>query len=151
MERKCSCGNFFDVRECNGICPECNKDIFNQSTQDNNVSKKPNNLNMSKQEPIKKCTGCDRLSTDELGLNKYGEPYLACCPDNNYKPITALELFYNQILSGKITDTLANIDYYLELERKQIIDAYEDDNTSYYPNSERSIKANEYYNDKYGK
>ena len=46
MERKCSCGNFFDLRECSGICPECNKDIFNQSTQDNNVSKKPNNLNM---------------------------------------------------------------------------------------------------------
>ena len=46
MERKCSCGNFFDVRECNGICPECTKDIFNQSTQDNNVSKKTNNLDM---------------------------------------------------------------------------------------------------------
>ena len=40
---------------------------------------------------------------------------------------------------------------YIELERKQTIDAYEHDNTSYYPKIERSIKANEYYNDKYGK
>ena len=117
MERKCSCGNFFDVRECNGICPECKKDIFNQSTQDNNVSKKTNNLNMSKQQ-------------------------------------TALQLFHEAILSGKITDTLANIDYYLELERQQIIDAIKD--CRKYPYIKKGevlfeTSAEQYYNDKYGK
>lgn len=30
----------------------------------------------------KKCTGCGRLNTEPLGLNKNGEPYLACCLDN---------------------------------------------------------------------
>jgi hypothetical protein len=34
-----------------------------------------------------KCTGCGKLSTDTIGLNKKGEPYLACCPDSNYKPM----------------------------------------------------------------
>ena len=111
MDRKCKCGNFFDLRECSGICPECNKDIFNQSTQENNVSKKPNNLNMSKQQ-------------------------------------TALQQFYEAILSGKITDTLANIDYYLELERKQIIDAASRSCQSMCYNDEKS--AEQYYNDKYG-
>lgn len=28
MDRKCKCGNFFDLRECSGICPECKTDIF---------------------------------------------------------------------------------------------------------------------------
>lgn len=43
-------------------------------------------------EPIKICTGCGRLNTEQpLGLNKNGEPYLACCPDNDYKLITAVE------------------------------------------------------------
>lgn len=33
---------------------------------------------------MKKCTGCGRIDNEPLGLNKYGEPFLACCPDNNY-------------------------------------------------------------------
>jgi hypothetical protein len=31
---------------------------------------------------LKMCSGCGSLSTDKLG-----EGFLACCPDNNYKPI----------------------------------------------------------------
>lgn len=43
-------------------------------------------------EPIKICTGCGRLNTEQpLGINKNGEPYLACCPNNDYKLITAVE------------------------------------------------------------
>lgn len=30
------------------------------------------------------CTGCGRSSLTPLGLNPKGDPYLACCPDNNY-------------------------------------------------------------------
>jgi hypothetical protein len=28
MERQCICGNFFDVREWNGICPDCKNNIW---------------------------------------------------------------------------------------------------------------------------
>lgn len=43
------------------------------------------------QEKIKMCTGCGWLNTKPLGLNMYGEPYSACCPDNTYKDVTAVE------------------------------------------------------------
>lgn len=33
---------------------------------------------------MKICTGCGRSENEPLGLNKKGEPYLACCPDSNY-------------------------------------------------------------------
>ena len=33
---------------------------------------------------MKQCTGCGKYNNEPLGLNKNGEPYLACCPDNNY-------------------------------------------------------------------
>jgi hypothetical protein len=35
-----------------------------------------------KQEKI--CTGCGTLSSEELGKNKLGENFLACCPDSDY-------------------------------------------------------------------
>jgi hypothetical protein len=38
---------------------------------------------------IKQCTGCGHLSTDPLGNNANGEPYLACCPDNNYVEVVS--------------------------------------------------------------
>ena len=43
---------------------------------------------------MKQCTGCGKYNNEPLGLNKNGEPYLACCPDNNYvevKPMTTKE------------------------------------------------------------
>ena len=43
---------------------------------------------------MKQCTGCGKYNNEPLGLNKNGEPYLACCPDNNYvevKPMTPKE------------------------------------------------------------
>jgi hypothetical protein len=42
---------------------------------------------------IKVCKGCGRLSNEPLGVNKNGEPYLACCPDNDYRVISAVEWY----------------------------------------------------------
>ena len=47
----------------------------------------------------KQCTGCGRIDNEPLGLNKHGEPYLACCPENNYKEITAVEWLVYQVNS----------------------------------------------------
>jgi len=33
------------------------------------------------------CTGCGRSNLEPLGVNQKGEPYLACCPDSNYKEV----------------------------------------------------------------
>lgn len=33
---------------------------------------------------LKVCTGCGSYSDEPLGVNKLGEPFLSCCPDNNY-------------------------------------------------------------------
>lgn len=64
------------------------------------------------------------------------------------KQQTALQQFHEAILSGKITDTLANIDYYLELERQQIIDAWCDGSQ---PDIDNKIFAEQYYNEIFGK
>ena len=45
---------------------------------------------------IKKCTGCGRYEKEPLGMNKLGEPFLACCPDSNYKEVTAVEWLRDQ-------------------------------------------------------
>lgn len=47
---------------------------------------------------VKICTGCDTLNTQELGLNSNGEPYLACCPDNNYVEVTGVEWYRHKIM-----------------------------------------------------
>ncbi|MFY8161970.1 MAG: hypothetical protein ACOVNU_11620 [Candidatus Kapaibacteriota bacterium] len=39
----------------------------------------------------KVCTGCGWLSNEDMGLNKNGNPFLACCPDSSYKKITDVE------------------------------------------------------------
>ena len=37
---------------------------------------------------LKVCTGCGTGSNEPIGVNKKtGEPYLSCCPDNNYIPL----------------------------------------------------------------
>ena len=50
-------------------------------------------------EPIKICTGCGRLNTQPLGLNKNGDYYAACCPDNSYKVMTVVEWLVNEVNS----------------------------------------------------
>ena len=43
------------------------------------------NEEKSKNKQVEKfCTGCGTSSFKKLGNNEHGEPYLACCPDNNY-------------------------------------------------------------------
>lgn len=37
---------------------------------------------------LKFCTGCGHLSNKPLVLNEQGEPCFACCPENNYVPVT---------------------------------------------------------------
>ena len=44
---------------------------------------------------LKICSGCGRLSIEPLGLNKNGEPFLGCCPDNRY--ITIKEYWKNSM------------------------------------------------------
>ena len=62
------------TNNCSVVCGECQ--VFKPMAQQ-----------------IKKCTGCDRLSTEPLS-----EPHLACCPDSNYQPMaqqTAVEWLVN--------------------------------------------------------
>jgi hypothetical protein len=84
----------------------------------------PHKTNNMEQQTIKMCTGCGRLNTQPLGLNENGEPYLACCPDNSYKPVTALEWFFNQ-LSEK-TQANNEKEYYQakQMEKEQIVEAF---------------------------
>jgi hypothetical protein len=42
---------------------------------------------------MKQCTGCGKYNTEPLGLNKNGEPYLACCPDNNYVEVNDMKIY----------------------------------------------------------
>ncbi len=43
------------------------------------------------------CKGCGRLDNKPLGMNKNGEPYLACCPDSDYRIVLAVEYLEEQI------------------------------------------------------
>lgn len=52
---------------------------------------------------MKKCKGCGRYDNEPLGLNKKGEPYLACCPNNDYVEIPAVEWLVNQVNSDCLT------------------------------------------------
>lgn len=70
----------------------------------------------------KRCTGCGRLDTEPLGLNKDGEPYLACCPDNNYKEITAVDWLVEQYKKQGFLYDL-DIEAANQLFEKQILDA----------------------------
>ena len=39
------------------------------------------------------CTGCGRSNLEPLGTNPQGEPYLACCPDSDYKEVETMKPF----------------------------------------------------------
>jgi hypothetical protein len=103
---------------------------------------------------MKKCTGCGRLDDKPLGLNKNGEPYLACCPDNNYKELTAVDWLIENLpnLSHKIGHGLAfeihaKLQKAKEMEKKQIIDAWMDGMEGIL----HKIAAEKYYNETYGR
>lgn len=42
---------------------------------------------------MKQCTGCGRYDSEPLGFNKNGNPYLACCPDNNYVEVNDMKIY----------------------------------------------------------
>jgi hypothetical protein len=78
---------------------------------------------------MKRCTGCGITNDEPLGLNRNGEPYLACCPDNHYVEITAIEWLEKEVNkeNGILTKgfIILLIQQAKEMEKQQIIDAYE--------------------------
>jgi len=85
---------------------------------------------------IRRCTGCGRFENEPLGVNKNGEPYLACCPDSRYRNITAVQWLVEQIngysygtglpsgMNVRIDIPKDIIEKGLEMEKKQIVEAY---------------------------
>lgn len=74
-----------------------------------------------------KCTGCGRLNTEPLGLNKNGEPYLACCPDNSYKDITSVEWLVEKLEESGIplmSDEIKMIEQAKEMNKAELKDAF---------------------------
>ena len=62
---------------------------------------------------------------------------------------TALQQFIEAIISGKITDTLLNQQYYLDLEKKQIMDAYNQGYRDYFPPDTKFGNSEDYFNKTY--
>lgn len=115
-------------------------------------------INMQQQTPvIKMCTGCGRLNTEQpLGLNKHGEPYLACCPDNSYKEITAVEWLYKEVKENffDIKKCKALLQQAKAMDKRQKIDAYKHGQNNGYMFSDgvgNIIDAEQYYNQTYNK
>jgi hypothetical protein len=101
------------------------------------------------QQTIKICTGCDRLNTQELGLNSNGEPYLACCPDNNYVEVTAVGWLQEQFKRQRFIEHI-DFEKAKEIERSQIQKAFSDGqelpiNNPLLPH----YSSEEYYNNTY--
>ena len=120
-------------------------------------------INMQQQtSEIKMCTGCGRLNTDQpLGLNKHGEPYLACCPDNSYKEITAVDWLVKhwkklQAKGEKMTwqQVIDITELSKAMEKQQMKDAYKHGQNNGYMFSDgvgNIIDAEQYYNQTYNK
>ena len=75
------------------------------------------------QQTIKICTGCGRLNTQPLGLNTKKEPYLACCPDNNYKDVTAIEWLEMTYHIREKFISASDFEQAKAMEKEQIINA----------------------------
>ena len=76
---------------------------------------------------MKRCTGCGRLSSQPLGLNSKGEYYLTCCPDSNYKDVTAVEWLWNELCDKGYFKKLPifEIKQAKQMEKEQIIAAFD--------------------------
>jgi len=77
---------------------------------------------------MKRCTGCGRTDDKPLGLNRDGEPFLACCPDNNYFEMTAMQELIKWAKTPAMAQTenksiITKMEELLEKEKQQIIDA----------------------------
>lgn len=102
--------------------------------------------------PVKICTGCGRLNTEPLGLNKHGEPYLACCPDNNYKPVTAVEWLRNELKKWASLDNPHLFEHALTMEKEQHSDTWTDSRTEHKGDDYigKEISFDEYFKRVYG-
>jgi hypothetical protein len=88
---------------------------------------------------MKKCTGCGWTDNKPMGLNPNGEPYLACCPDNNYKELTAMQMMLDDLISKRevyenasmhqcvatLETSIEIAQFLLEKEKEQIANAYD--------------------------
>lgn len=101
---------------------------------------------------MKKCTGCERYDNEPLGLNKNREPYLSCCPDNNYVEVSPVQWLYEQLKFNdrRMWDRL--LQRAKELEKEKTIDSFvfayligENDITI----EDATIAAEKHYNEKY--
>lgn len=103
---------------------------------------------------MKRCTGCGITNDEPLGLNRNGEPYLACCPDNHYVEITAVEWLYQEIIKKSVNDQSHNVlgifKQAKEMEKQQIIDAYETAMETDIYNEPLKV-GKQYYNQTYNK
>jgi hypothetical protein len=93
---------------------------------------------------MKRCTGCGATDDKPLGLNKNGEPYLACCPDSSYFEMTAMQKHLDW-LKGRMIVSPQMENQLLEEEKQQIIDAYIDG----YCADENNVDSQKYYNQIY--
>lgn len=78
---------------------------------------------------MKRCTGCGKTDEKPLGLNLKGEPFLACCPDNDYREITALQWVEAKFLELETTVGVYGSMYEIieqakHIEKEQIIKAW---------------------------
>jgi hypothetical protein len=98
---------------------------------------------------MKICTGCGTTNDEPLGLNRNGEPYLACCPDNHYVEMTAVEWLVSQLNKKGFAQVVTDeeIEQAKEIEKQQIVDAFDG-----FPLSTRnSQNGEEYYNQTFNK
>ena len=76
---------------------------------------------------MKQCTGCGRYDNEPIGLNNNGNPYLACCPDNNYVEVKDLNYWKNNAEEDYLTTPISVLKYISELEKSTPIELPSDD------------------------
>lgn len=98
---------------------------------------------------IKICTGCGWLNTKPLGENMYGKPYSACCPDNSYRDVTAVQWLSIMLRDSSKELFDGNIfEQALAMEKEQIVNGFDA--------GERECQSiwyetgQQYYKEKYG-
>lgn len=72
------------------------------------------------------CTGCGRSNLDTLGTNQKGEPFLACCPDSNYKEVkkqSSVEWLFQRLQSEPFL-TVEDFKQAKAMHRKEIEQSY---------------------------
>ena len=105
------------------------------------------------QQTIKICTGCGRLNTQPLGLNTKKEPYLACCPDNNYKDVTAIEWLEMTYHIREKFISASDFEQAKAMEKEQMKGMYVEGGFAQmrYFDGKEFITGEQYYNETYNK